>query len=231
MEILKIMCTGEIQVDFHDLIDLQMTESGKSLKKTDDGKINKLAKSLREYGIINNLQVWIHDDKIYCFDAHHRKKALYQLEREGMKIPLLPATRCLAKDFNEAKKLLLLKESKNSWIDVDSIDDFLADIDFGIDEAKGLIEIPDFDWTGKANDSGNEIDEKYTDKNCELAIVPEFFENHQCFIIVTHNVMDANFVRESLGLAENRESLSGDKKIRKSNVIDVEELRQAWAKK
>jgi len=161
METLKIMCTGEIQVDFHDLIDLQMTESGKSLKKTDDGKINKLAKSLREYGIINNLQVWIHDDKIYCFDAHHRKIALYQLEREGMKIPLLPATRCLAKDFNEAKKLLLLKESKNSWIDVDAIDDFLADIDFGIDEAKVVIEIPDFEWT-------EDRFEKLTEKEIEL---------------------------------------------------------------
>ena len=143
---LKIMCTGEIEVDFHELKDLQLTDSGKSLKATSQEKIDKLALSLKDYGIVNNLQVWIDDEAIYCFDAHHRKKAFAQLEKEGMIIPLLPATRCLAKNIKEAKRLLLLKESSNSWIDLDVVQDFLADIDFDIKEARDLIEIPDFDW-------------------------------------------------------------------------------------
>lgn len=150
-EKLKIMCTGEIEIDFHDLKDLQLTKSGKSLKVTSQDKIDKLAKSLKKYGIINNLQIWKDDNDIYCFDAHHRKKALLQLEKEGLKIPLLPATRCLVKTKKEAKKLLILKESTNSWIDTDVIKDFLSEIDFGIEEAQGLIEIPDFDWPGKEN--------------------------------------------------------------------------------
>lgn len=143
---LKIMCTGEIEVDFHDLKDLQLTSSGKSLKATSQEKIDKLAKSLEEYGIVNNLQVWVDGEDIYCFDAHHRKKALSQLEKEGLEIPLLPATRCLAKTIDEAKKLLILKESSNSWIDTNVIKDYLDDIDFDIEEAKSLIEIPDFEW-------------------------------------------------------------------------------------
>ncbi len=143
---LKIMCTGEILVDFHQLKDLQLTEDGRSLKATSQEKIDKLAKSMQQYGIVNNLQVWKDGEDIYCFDAHHRKKALAQLETGGLEIPLLPATRCLAETIGEAKKLLILKESSHSWVDVSVIEDFLSEISFDIEEAKGLIEIPDFDW-------------------------------------------------------------------------------------
>ena len=158
---LKIMCTGEILVDFHQLKDLQLTESGKSLKATSKEKIDKLAVSLKEYGIVNNLQVWIDGDDIYCFDAHHRKKALSQLENEGLEIPLLPATRCLAETITEAKKLLFLKESSNSWIDTNVIKDYLADIDFDIEEARSMIEIPDFNWPEeKGNKDPNKLPEE-----------------------------------------------------------------------
>ncbi len=145
MEKLKIMCTGEILVDFHHLKDLQLTEDGRNLKATSQEKIDKLAKSLQQYGIVNNLQVWKDGEDIYCFDAHHRKKALSQLENEGLEIPLLPATRCLAETIEEAKKLLILKESSHSWVDVSVIEDYLAEINFNIKEAHGLIEIPDFE--------------------------------------------------------------------------------------
>ena len=143
---LKIMCTGEILVDFHNLKDLQLTKDGRSLKATSKEKIDKLAKSLQQYGIVNNLQVWKDGEDIYCFDAHHRKKALSQLESEGLEIPLLPATRCLAETIEEAKKLLILKESSNSWVDTGVIEDFLSEISFDTEEAHNLIEIPDFEW-------------------------------------------------------------------------------------
>ncbi len=167
MSRLKIMCTGEIEVDFHDLLDLQLTESGKSLKSTSQEKIDKLAKSLKEYGIVNNLQIWTDGDKIYCFDAHHRKKAFIKLEKEGLEIPLLPATRCLAKTIKEAKRLLILKESSHSWINDDVVKDYLSEINFDIDEAKSLIEIPDFDWPDEYTTSKEDTDkalEKFSDK-------------------------------------------------------------------
>ncbi len=157
MKTIKIQCTGEIEIDFHDLIDLQTLEDGRNLKKTDDQKIRKLADSIAQYGIVNNLQVWIDKDKTYCFDAHHRKKALTLLESEGYKIPKLPATRSLAKTIKKAKKLLLLKESKNSWIDTDAIEDFLSEIDFDIDQAQAVVEIPDFDWLEEINKETNKV--------------------------------------------------------------------------
>ena len=36
---LKIMCTGEIEVDWRELKELQLLDDGRSLKKTDDDKI------------------------------------------------------------------------------------------------------------------------------------------------------------------------------------------------
>ena len=55
MEKLKIMCTGEILVDFHHLKDLQLTEDGRNLKATSQEKIDKLAKSLQQYGIESSI--------------------------------------------------------------------------------------------------------------------------------------------------------------------------------
>ncbi len=140
---LKILCTGEIKIDFHELKDLQILSDGRSLKKTDSSRIDKLAKSLSEYGIVNNLQVWKYGEDMYCFDAHHRKKALMRLESEGVEIPLLPATRCLAKTKKEAKKLLLLKESNASWVDPEAIGDFLTEIDFEFEDAGNFLDFDD----------------------------------------------------------------------------------------
>jgi len=168
---LKIMCTGEIEVDFHELKDLQLTNDGRKLKKTDDEKIKKLVNSLREFGIVNNLQVWKKGKEIYCFDAHHRKIALGILEEEGLKIPLLPATRCLAKTKAEAKKLLILKESSNSWIDTDVIEDYLNEINFDFEMAGMTIEIPNFDFKFdsdediKIEEDNSEPPEKSTKEN------------------------------------------------------------------
>ena len=72
--------------------------------------------------------------------------------------------------------------------------------------------------------------EKIDNTNCELAIVPDFFEDHQCFIIPCHNDIDIKFIRDMFGLNENTIAKSGDKKIRKTNVIDINKLRE-WTVK
>lgn len=144
---LKVLCTGEMKVDYADLKELQILEDGRSLKDTDDESITKLAESLLRFGIVNNLQIWIDKSgEIYCFDAHHRKKALALLDEIGLKIPKLPATRCLAKSRSEAKKLLLLKESRSSWVNQEVLPDYLSEINFSTEIAAATITLPDFEW-------------------------------------------------------------------------------------
>lgn len=66
---------------------------------------------------------------------------------------------------------------------------------------------------------------KHSDSNCEMPIVPNFFESHQCFVIPCHNTIDEGFVRDLFGLNEIYRSDSGDGKERKTNVISIEKLR------
>lgn len=144
---LKILCTGELEVDYRDLLELQLLEDGRSLKRTDDDKILKLAESLLRFGIVNNLQVWFDDsEKCFCFDAHHRQKALNLLSEIGLIIPKLPATRCLAETKIQAKKLLLVKESRTSWVDVSVVADYIREVGFEFKVAEAVIDFPEFFW-------------------------------------------------------------------------------------
>lgn len=92
------------------------------------------------------------------------------------------------------------------------------------------INIDDIDIDLKKDDDFIEKIESINDSNCKLPIVPDFFEDHQCFIIPCHNEIDVNFIRDLFGLNGNFVSNSGDKKERKTNVIDIENLRE-WTVK
>lgn len=167
---LKILCTGELEVDYRNLLELQLLEDGRNLKQTDDDKILKLAESLLRFGIVNNLQIWIDKDKNhFCFDAHHRKKALTILSGIGVNIPPLPATRCLAETINDAKKLLLIKESRTSWVNVEVVTDYIKEIGFSFEVAEAIIDLPEFSW----EDVEREADSEDNSKDDKIPELPE----------------------------------------------------------
>jgi DNA modification methylase len=139
---IEIMCTGEIEVHWSDLTDLQILKDGRSLKDTDDERILKLAESILLFGLASNIQVWKDAGTVYCFDAHHRKKAFELLDAAGVEIPPLPATRCLAKTSDEAKRLLLLKESKSSWVNVNVVGDYMQEIGMSVNMAAEVLDLP-----------------------------------------------------------------------------------------
>lgn len=166
---LKIMCSGDLAVDWRDLRDLQTLEDGRSLKRTDDDKITNLAESLIRFGIVNNLQVWIGEQgEYFCFDAHHRVKAFAALADIGVEIPLLPATRCLAQDKFEAQRLLLVKESTASWVDVEVVSDYMRESGFAVEVAERTINIPGFEW-----DCVEEVAEKQKEQDEKAEQTPE----------------------------------------------------------
>lgn len=157
---IKIKCTGEKNIDWHKLKDLQLTEDGRSLKATDKNKIEKLAVSIATFGVVNNLQIWESPDgDYYCFDAHHRKKAFELIEEAGIKIPEIPATRCLAETKDEAKKLLLVKETKSSWVDVEVVGDYIKEIGMDIEIVESTIDLLEFEWSDVEKLNKEEIEE------------------------------------------------------------------------
>jgi DNA modification methylase len=166
---LKILCTGEVLVDHRNLLELQLLEDGRNLKQTGDEELLKLAESLLRFGIVNNLQVWFDENKnCYCFDAHHRKKALELLAQINVQIPSLPATRCLAETKIEAKKLLLLKESRSSWVDVTVVPDYIKEIGFEFTVAESVISLPEFSWGDVVDEEAGEVDDSKDDDVPEM---------------------------------------------------------------
>lgn len=76
----------------------------------------------------------------------------------------------------------------------------------------------------KEDEFEKEINE-ITNNDCEMPIVPQFFEHHECFVIPVHNTIDEQFVRDLFDLNKNYISESGDGKVRKTNVISIDKLR------
>jgi hypothetical protein len=63
-----------------------------------------------------------------------------------------------------------------------------------------------------------------TNEHAQLPIVPRYSERYNAFIIICENEIDEVFIREKLGLTGNW-GTDSDVKIRRSNVITVEQLR------
>ena len=87
------------------------------------------------------------------------------------------------------------------------------------------IDIDAKEKTPEKKESFEDKAEIFDNSNCKYPIVPKFFEKHECFVIPIHNEIDENFIRDIFGLNENHISESGDKKLRKTNVISVESVR------
>ena len=130
----------------------------------------------------------------------------------------------------EQKKEFVIKDNSNfgSWDwdmlanewDENNLDDW------------GLVLPTDWDIPAvKVNEKEFEKEmDKVNDDNCQLPIVPDFFESHQCFIIPTHNTIDEQFIRDLFDTDKNHISNSGDGKERKTNVINIDKLKE-WSAK
>lgn len=142
-----------------------------NLKKTEPHKLQKLANSLCQNGFSMNFYVWEKEGQTYIIDGHSRHEVLQLLESNAIypkdpsgkeyavTIPeKLPCSFLHLKNKTEAKKAVLIYNSKYKNIDSDILAEWVSDLN--LDELKSQIEIPelklDFD----------NLD--YSDKNKEI---------------------------------------------------------------
>lgn len=189
--------------------------------------LSKLENSIKEFPKMMELRPLIYDNK--TMEVLGGNKRLICLQNLGYKeIP-----------ENWAKSAeTLTDEEKQRFIIADNVG--FGEWDFDIlDENWDLGDLEDWGVRGQATIEINEASkpdefqeefDSFSDSNCEMPIVPDFFENHQCFIIPCNNDIDVNFVRDLFALNKNHMSNSGDKKERKTNVIDINKLKR-WAVK
>ncbi len=132
-----------------------------NLKKTEPHKLQKLANSLCQNGFSMNFYVWEKDGQIYIIDGHSRWEVL-QLIDSGAILPKvhtdkinypygmeyqvtvpekLPCSFLHLKNKTEAKKAVLIYNSKYKNIDSDILAEWVSDLN--LDELKSQIEIPE----------------------------------------------------------------------------------------
>ena len=132
-----------------------------NLKKTEPHKLQKLANSLCQNGFSMNFYVWEKEGQIYIIDGHSRWEVL-QLIDSGAILPKvhtdktnypygmeyqvtvpekLPCSFLHLKNKTEAKKAVLIYNSKYKNIDSDILAEWVSDLN--LDELKSQIEIPE----------------------------------------------------------------------------------------
>jgi len=132
-----------------------------NLKKTEPHKLQKLANSLCQNGFSMNFYVWEKDGQILIIDGHSRWEVLQLLESGailpkvhtdktnypfGMEYNVtipekLPCSFLHLKNKTEAKKAVLIYNSKYKNIDSDILAEWVSDLN--LDELKSQIEIPE----------------------------------------------------------------------------------------
>lgn len=147
-----------------------------NLKKTEPHKLQKLANSLCENGFSMNFYVWEKEGQIYIIDGHSRQEVLQLLESGAIfprdssgkeyqvTIPeKFPCSFLHLKNKSEAKKAVLIYNSKYKSIDSDILSEWVSDLSF--DELKSQIEIPelklDFDIKKNEKDYYEKEENKY----------------------------------------------------------------------
>ena len=134
MDEIKINCKAADTLDIQD-----MTLFQGELKSRTDADYEHIKKSIIDYGFCAPFFIWEHDGINSVLDGTGRYETLQRMKSEGYDIPLLPVAYIDCKDEETAKKVLLQINSHNGTMTVDSVRDFLGDVEFNF----GDITLPD----------------------------------------------------------------------------------------
>lgn len=135
----------QILIDWKDLEWLQ----SKELKTISDESFGKLKESLRQNGFIQPFNVWFdsEENKWFILDGHHRRKAMLELESEGISIDrTLPANVIDCKGRKEAIKFLLLYSSEYAHTTASGLEEWLSYEEINIEEFEKEIDIETIDF-------------------------------------------------------------------------------------
>lgn len=113
-----------------------------NLKKATGEQLKRLKTSLLKNGFALPFTVWQEKRNLWILDGHFREQAMQSLQAEGVNIPpKLPAVFIKCKDRKEAKKFVLVYNSRYAEIQQDSLTDFITDLN--LDDLLQEIELSD----------------------------------------------------------------------------------------
>ena len=169
------------------------------LKTLPEENLEKLKKSILEFGFKIPKFVWIDRGHYYIIDGHQTKKALESLEKEGYTIPKIPYVEIEAKNRREAAKILLEINSRYGVINPET--SFFEDFDIDLDFIKD-IKIPEFDLKMGLYDNytkpgkraiSRDITFKKDEEEAMSVSHPGLFENKKTILISFSGGRDSSF--------------------------------------
>jgi len=154
-----------------------------TLKELSRNKYEKLKKSILKYGFRIPIFIWGNN----ILDGHQRVFVLKQLKNEGYEIPEIPVVEIEAKDLQEAKKLLLLINSRYGKITEEGLYEFIQDLNW--EEIKKELDFADINIRdfeeGWIKDKEMGISEKG-----EVEFTEELLEEHNYIVLYFDNKID-----------------------------------------
>jgi len=149
-------------IDYHKLEPFQG-----ELKEISKKNIEKLISSIIDYGIVVPKAVWINEGKYLIIDGHASKMALSEIEKRGYKIPEIPYYTISAENEKQAKKILLLINSRIGKITDEGFYSFIEKANIKPDDdIFSKIDFPEIDME-------NFMDKFYVDETESDDDIPE----------------------------------------------------------
>ena len=156
MDEIKVNCKAADTLDIQDITLFQG-----ELKTRTDADYEHIKKSIIDYGFCAPFFIWEHDGINSVLDGTGRYETLQRMKNAGYDIPLLPVAYIDCKDEATAKKVLLQINSHNGTMTVDSVRDFLGDVEFNF----GDITLPDSGALDFSDDIPSELDRDEEEKS------------------------------------------------------------------
>lgn len=120
----------------HTLALEELTEFQGGLKIRDESDIEKIRKSITDYGFATPFFIWRNDATNYVLDGHGGVKALQTMQHTGEIIPPLPVVYVDCKDESAARNLLLRINSTYGSMTADTVRDFIKDLNIAIEDIR-----------------------------------------------------------------------------------------------
>jgi hypothetical protein len=126
---INICCTGSDSLPLDSIEEFQ----GK-LKKRSKKDIEKIIRSIVEYGFSFPFFIWQGEGHNYCLDGHGRILALAEMRKLGTDLPCFPVSYIEAENEEQAKQKLLRLNSQYGNMTFDSVVEFADGMEINSDE-------------------------------------------------------------------------------------------------
>lgn len=116
------------------------------LKTLDRENYEKYRKSLIDFGVSFVTHIWKHRGKSHIIDGHQGRFTMRKMrDEEGWKIPPIPVAYVEAKNFEEAKRKVLVAASEYGKMNVKSLFEFAQSADIPYDDIVASFSLPSID--------------------------------------------------------------------------------------